>query len=84
MISMKRTLKYIALYLICVAAIAGGVYLSIEFYGQKTFHLDKKQWHPAEPETQHIDPARLNKALDYVDTRLPTARSCWCFATVRR
>jgi hypothetical protein len=72
---MKRILKYIVLYLICVAAIAGGVYLSIAFYAQKTFHLDKKQWHPAEPETQHIDTARLIKALDYVDTRLPAARS---------
>ncbi len=75
MISMKRILKIIAVYLVCVAAIAGGVYFSIVYYGQKTFHLDKKQWHPAEPETQHIDLGRLNKALDYIDTRLPTARS---------
>ena len=75
MISMKSILKLIAVYLVCVAAIAGGIYFSIAFYAQKTFYLDKKQWHPAEPETQHIDPTRLNKALDYVDTRLPTARS---------
>jgi len=75
MISMKRILKLIAVYLVCVAAIAAGIYFSINFFAQKTFYLDKKQWHPAEPETQHIDPARLNKALDYVDTRLPTARS---------
>ncbi len=75
MISMKKILKISAVYLGCVAAIAGGVYFSIAFYAQKTFYLDKKQWHPAEPETQHIDPTRLNKALDYVDTRLPTARS---------
>jgi len=34
-----------------------------------------KQWHPAEPESQHIDPTRLNKALDYAEKRLPTARS---------
>ena len=75
MISMKRILKIGAVYLGCVAVIAGGVYFAIAFYAQKTLYLDKKQWHPAEPETQHIDPARLNKALDYVDTRLPTARS---------
>jgi len=75
MMTMKKILKYIALYLVCVAAIAAGVYVFIAFYAQKTFYLDKKQWHPAEPETQHIDPARLTKALDYVDTRLPTARS---------
>ncbi len=75
MISMKRILKIGAVYLGCVAAIAGGVYFCVAFYAQKTLYLDKKQWHPAEPETQHIDPARLNKALDYVDTRLPTARS---------
>jgi len=64
-----------ALYLVCVGAIGGGVYLCITFYAQKTLYIDKKQWHPAEPETQHIDLNRLNKALDYVDTRLPTARS---------
>jgi CubicO group peptidase (beta-lactamase class C family) len=72
---MKRILKIGAVYLGCVAAIAGGIYFSIAFYAQKTFYLDEKQWHPAEPETQNIDLARLNKALDYVDTRLPTARS---------
>jgi hypothetical protein len=72
---MKRILKYIALYLFCLAAITAGVYICITFFAQKTFHLDKKQWRPAEPETQHIDPIRLTKALDYVDTRLPTARS---------
>jgi len=70
MISMKKILKISALYLVCVAAIAGGIYFSIAFYAQKTFYLDKKQWHPAEPETQHIDPSRLNKALDYVDITL--------------
>jgi len=73
--SMKRILKLAAIYLACCAAIGAGVYVSIAFYAQKTFYLDKKQWHPAEPEAQHIDPARLTKALDYVDTRLPTARS---------
>lgn len=75
MISMKSILKLTAVYLVCLVAIAGGIYFSIAFYAQKTFYLDKKQWHPAEPETQHIDPTRLTKALDYVDTRLPTARS---------
>ena len=75
MMSMKRILKYAAVYLACCAAIGAGVYVTIAFYAQKTFYLDKKQWHPAEPETQHIDPSRLTRALDYVDTRLPTARS---------
>jgi Beta-lactamase len=75
MISMKNTLKYIALYLVCFGAITAGVYVCITFYAQKTLYFDKKQWQPAEPETQHIDTARLTKALDYVDTRLPTARS---------
>ena len=74
MISMKRILKYTALYLICVGAIGAGVYTAITFYSQKTLYLDKKQWHPAKPETQHIDPARLATVLDYVETRLPTAR----------
>ena len=73
--TMKRIFTIAAVYLLCVGAIAGGIYFSIVFYAQKTFYLDKKQWHPAEPGTQHIDQARLNKALDYVDTRLPTARS---------
>ena len=75
MISRKRILKYIVLYLVCFVATTALVYAVIIFSGEKTFHIDKKQWHPAEPETQHIDPTRLNKALDYVDTRLPTARS---------
>jgi hypothetical protein len=75
MISIKRIFKYIALYLFSLAAITAGVYICITFFAQKTLHLDKKQWKPAEPETQHIDPTRLTKALDYVDTRLPTARS---------
>jgi CubicO group peptidase (beta-lactamase class C family) len=71
---MKRILKYIGLYLVCLAAITALVYLCYAFYPQKTLHLDKKQWHPAEPETQHIDPTRLDKALDYAKRRLPTAR----------
>ena len=64
-----------ALYLACFVATTAGVYAVITFSGEKTLHFDKKQWHPAEPETQHIDPTRLTNALDYVDTRLPTARS---------
>jgi len=74
MISMKRILRYTAIYLACLVVIAVGVFSFYAFYGQKVLHLDKKQWHPAEPETQHIDPALLDKALHYVDTRLPTAR----------
>ena len=75
MISVKNILKHIALYLVCLAVIGGGVYFCYAFFGQKLLHIDKKQWNPAEPETQHIDPALLKKALEYVDTRLPTARS---------
>jgi CubicO group peptidase (beta-lactamase class C family) len=75
MMSVKSILKYVVTYIICVAVIGGAVYFCITFYAQKTLYLEKKQWHPAEPETQQIDPARLNKALDYVETRLPTARS---------
>ncbi|MGD8941678.1 MAG: serine hydrolase [Desulfobacterales bacterium] len=71
----KKTLEYGALYLVCLSAISTIVYLCYVFYPQKTLHLDKKQWHPAEPETQNIDNFRLTKALDYVNTRLPTARS---------
>ena len=75
MISAKRIFEYFALYLVCLVAISAAVYAFYSFYGQKVLHLEKKQWHPAEPQTQHIDPALLNKALHYVDTRLPTARS---------
>jgi CubicO group peptidase (beta-lactamase class C family) len=75
MISVKSIFKYIALYLACLVVICAGVYLCYALYSQKLLHLDKKQWRPAEPETQHIDPALLSKALAYVDTRLPTARS---------
>ena len=75
MISGKRILKITALYLICLAVLAGGLYAFIVVYAQKTLYLDEKQWHPAEPETQQIDLGRLTKALDYIDTRLPTARS---------
>ena len=75
MMPIKRILKYAALYVVCVGAVGAGVYFSIAFFAQKTFHLDQKQWRPAQPQTQQIDPARLNIALDYVDTRLPAARS---------
>ena len=75
MISMKRIIKISAVYLACLLALTAGLYSFIVVYAQKTFYLDEKQWHPAEPETQHIDLSRLTKALDYVDTRLPTARS---------
>ncbi len=71
----KNILKYIALYMVCLAAISAGVYVCYAFFNEKTFHLDKKQWRPAKPETQNIDPFRLTKALNYVDARLPTARS---------
>jgi hypothetical protein len=75
MISMKKIFKHIALYLVCFVATTAAVYAVITFSGEKTLHFDKKQWHPAEPETQHVDPTRLTDAFDYVDTRLPTARS---------
>jgi hypothetical protein len=75
MMPVKKILTYITVYLVCVGAIGAGVYACITFFAQKTLYLDKKQWRPAEPEAQHIDPTRLTKALDYVDTRLPTARS---------
>lgn len=75
MISAKSIFKYIALYLVCLGGIVAGVYFCYIFYGQKILHLDKIQWRPADPKTQHIDTALLDKALKYVDTRLPTARS---------
>ena len=75
MIAKKRILKLIVLYLVCFAASAGALYALVVVYAQKTLYLDEKQWNPAEPETQHISTYRLNKALDYVSTRLPAARS---------
>ena len=72
---MIRILKESVLYLISLAAITAVVYYLVFVYGEKTFHLEKKQWRPATPESQNIDPARLSKALEYADTRLPTARS---------
>ena len=75
MISMKRILKYTTLYLVCIVVIAAGVYASIAVFAEKTLYFDNKQWHPAEPETEQIDPARLARALEYIDKRLPTARS---------
>ncbi|CAB1067509.1 hypothetical protein JY97_06080 [Alkalispirochaeta odontotermitis] len=75
MMPMKRMLRNIVLYLVCMVATTAAVYAVFKYSAEKTLHLDKKQWHPAEPETQQIDPIRLNKALDYVEKRLPTARS---------
>ena len=75
MIPMKSILKLGAVYLASLVVIGLVVWACIVFFAQKTFYLDQKQWHPAQPETQHIDPERLAKALDYVETRLPTARS---------
>jgi hypothetical protein len=75
MMPWKKILTYAAVYLVCVGVIGAGVYIVITFYAQKTLYLDKKQWHPAEPKAEQIDPVRLNRALEYVRTRLPTARS---------
>ncbi len=75
MTPLKKILIYAAVYLACVGAIGAGVYAVITFYAQKTLYLDKKQWHPAEPKAENIDPVRLDLARDYVRTRLPTARS---------
>jgi len=75
MIPIKSILKMGAVYLGSLVVIGLVVWACIVFFAQKTFFLDQKQWNPAQPETQHIDPERLDKALDYVDTRLPTARS---------
>ncbi len=75
MTSWKKILTWFAVYLACVGFIGGGVYICITYFAQKTFYLSKKQWNPAEPKTQNFDPVRLEKALFYVDSRLPTARS---------
>ncbi len=73
--AIKSIFKLAVVYLVCLGGIAGGIYICTLFFAQKTLYLDNIQWNPAEPKTQHIDPTRLAKALDYVDTRLPTARS---------
>ncbi len=75
MIPIIRILKESVLYLVSLAAITAVVFYLVFIYGEKTFHLEKKQWRPAKPESQQIDPTRLAKALEYADTRLPTARS---------
>ena len=72
---MKRILKNIALYLVCFVGTTSLVFAVLNLSGEKTLHLDKKQWNPADPETQHIDPSRLKIALEYAEKRLPTARS---------
>jgi len=74
MITLNKIFKYAAVYLLCVGAIAAVGYTLISFFAQKTLYLDKKQWQPAEPKSEHIDPVRLDKARDYVRTRIPTAR----------
>ena len=75
MIPIIRILKESVLYLVSLAAITAVVFYLVFIYGEKTFHLEKKQWRPAKPESQQIDPTRLANALEYADTRLPTARS---------
>jgi CubicO group peptidase (beta-lactamase class C family) len=72
---MKRILKNIILYLVCIVGTTGVVYAVITLSGEKTLHFEKIQWNPADPETQHIDQTRLKIALEYAEKRLPTARS---------
>jgi CubicO group peptidase (beta-lactamase class C family) len=72
---MKRILKNIILYLVCIVGTTGVVYAVIILSGEKTLHFEKIQWNPADPETQHIDQTRLKIALEYAEKRLPTARS---------
>jgi len=75
MMSVKKILKNIALYLGSILFIVAAIYFVVTYHAEKAFHIEKVQWRPAKPETQNIDPARLKIALEYVEKRLPTARS---------
>jgi len=43
-------------------------------FGDQRVHIEKKQWNPAEPAQEGIDPQHLKQAAEYIETRLPMAR----------
>ncbi len=73
--NVKSWLVNLLLFVFVSAATTSGMYAYLAKMGDKTVHLEKKQWRPADPEERGFNLTALNRALHYVEDRLPTARS---------
>ncbi len=63
------------IYLGLLIAVISGIFFIFVNFGDQRVHIEKKQWNPAEAADQGIDPKLLKKAAEYIETRLPLARS---------
>lgn len=64
------------LYFITIGAIiVTAMYFYLAEMSEKRIHVEKIHWRPSTPDAERLDPVRLQHALDYLETRLPTARS---------
>ena len=72
--NVKHMLRDLLIFLGLLIAVPSGIYYISMNYGDQRVHLEKKQWNPAEAADQGLDPKQLQKAADYIETRLPLAR----------
>jgi hypothetical protein len=75
MIKPKRLIKDILFFLGLMLLHVAYVYFYSTSQGDKRIHLDAIQWNPGVPVEQGVHPHRLQKAEQYIDSRLPAARS---------
>ena len=61
------------IFLGLLIAVPSFIYFISMNFGDQRVHIEKKQWNPAEPADQGIDPQHLKKAAEYIETRLPMA-----------
>jgi len=62
------------IFLALLIMVPSFIYFVSMNFGDQRVHIEKKQWNPAEPAEQGIDPQHLKKAAEYIETRLPMAR----------
>jgi len=72
---MKRRLKGLLIYLVLLTAVTSGIMFISMNFGDQRVHIEKKQWNPAEAADQGFDLKLLKKAAEYIEARLPVARS---------
>jgi CubicO group peptidase (beta-lactamase class C family) len=71
----NHKLKALLIYLGLLIAVTSGIFFISMNFGDQRVHIEKKHWNPAEAADQGLDPKLLKKAAEYIETRLPMARS---------
>jgi CubicO group peptidase (beta-lactamase class C family) len=62
------------IFLSLLIIVPSSIYFISMNFGDQRIHIEKKQWNPAEAADQGVDPQRLERAAEYIETRLPLAR----------